>query len=89
MVISLHGKDLSYYMKNFKKFSLKTVLLIADQLLDIIKQIHQRNIIHRDLKPENIVVGLKDPHKIYLVDFGISKIFKDTNNKHMLSLVIY
>ena len=28
------------------------------------------------MKPENVLVGI-DPSEIYLVDFGISKVFKD------------
>lgn len=33
---------------------------------------------HRDLKPENILFGIEDESsKIYVVDFGISKIYRD------------
>lgn len=39
---------------------------------------------HRDLKPENMILGLgKEIHKLYLIDFGISKIYRDSNNRHM------
>lgn len=33
---------------------------------------HQVNILHRDLKPENVLLS-KDSHRIYIVDFGLSK----------------
>lgn len=40
--------------------------------------------IHRDIKPENVLVGRDDEeHLLYIVDFGISKFFKDENNSHM------
>jgi serine/threonine protein kinase len=43
-------------------------------------KIHQRSIVHRDLKPDNIVIGVdKESDKIHLIDFGISKLFKDIN----------
>jgi casein kinase I family protein HRR25 len=60
MVISLLGADLAYYMKMLKKFSLKTVLMLADQLIPILESIHNRSIIHRDLKPENILMGREE-----------------------------
>ena len=40
---------------------------------------------HRDLKPENILMGRdKNVSKAYLVDFGISKIIRDGNGKHIV-----
>lgn len=43
-----------------------------------------RSIIHRDMKPENILVGYKNQNmSIYLVDFGISKFYKDSRGEHM------
>ena len=38
---------------------------------------------HRDLKPENILVGKEDNSQIYLVDFGVSKLFLDKHDNHM------
>jgi len=44
---------------------------------------HSRSVIHRDLKPENLVIGRdKEQGKIFLIDFGISKLFRDRYNKH-------
>lgn len=39
------------------RFSLKTTLMIAIQMIDRLKDIHDKDIIHRDLKPENIMIG--------------------------------
>lgn len=46
-------------MKKTEKnsFSLKTTFMIGYALLEILKNIHNRNILHRDLKPENILVN--------------------------------
>eukprot|EP00828_Plagiopyla_frontata_P021528 TRINITY_DN28120_c0_g1_i1.p1 TRINITY_DN28120_c0_g1~~TRINITY_DN28120_c0_g1_i1.p1 ORF type:complete len:313 (+),score=64.09 TRINITY_DN28120_c0_g1_i1:108-1046(+) len=60
------------------KFNLKTVLMIADQMLNSIEYIHSKNFIHRDIKPENFLVGLgKKSDQIFVIDFGLAKKFRD------------
>ncbi|CAK56660.1 unnamed protein product (macronuclear) [Paramecium tetraurelia] len=84
LVMQLLGNDLAYHFKQLKRFTLKTALLIAIQLIDVLEKLHFQGVIHRDLKPENILLGSgKDNGKIYLLDFGISKIYRDCNNKHI------
>jgi len=48
------------------------------QIVHVLERIHNKGVVHRDLKPENILFGIEDESsKIYVVDFGISKIFRD------------
>jgi casein kinase 1 len=80
LVIDLLGANLEqlYNVCN-RKLSLKTVLVIADQLLTRIELLHTKNYIHRDIKPENFLVGLgKRSDTIYLVDYGLAKKYKDS-----------
>ncbi|CAD8150639.1 unnamed protein product [Paramecium pentaurelia] len=74
MVIQLLGRDLSFYFRQQKKFSLKCSIQIAYDCVQILRNIHNRNVIHRDLKPENILMS-KDNESLYIVDFGISKVY--------------
>ena len=77
--MELLGKSLEdLFQENQKKFSLKTVCLIAEQMLDRIEFIHNKNIIHRDIKPDNFVMGLQNNYIVYILDFGLSKKYRSS-----------
>ena len=79
MVIDLLGpslEDLFNYCN--RKFSLKTVLLLADQMISRIEYIHSKNFIHRDIKPDNFLMGLgRRANLVNLIDFGLAKKYRD------------
>ena len=64
-------QDLMVFCGN--RFTLKTVLMLADQMLARVDSVHKKNFIHRDMKPENLLLD-KDPNnpKITIIDFGTS-----------------
>ena len=77
--LDLLGPNVAELMEKLgTKLSLKTVLMIADQLLTILQIIHQKNYIHCDIKPENLVIGhRKQARFIYLIDYGLARHYKD------------
>lgn len=58
MVMELLGPSLEDLF-NFcnRRFTLKTVLMLVDQMLVCVENLHQNHFVHRDLKPDNFVMG--------------------------------
>ena len=57
-----------------RRFSLKTVCMLAQEMIKRLECIHSKNFIHRDIKPDNFVVGLKqNANIVFLLDYGLSK----------------
>jgi serine/threonine protein kinase len=73
MVIELLGDSLQKIMNESIHLPLKVVMQIGVNILNLLKNIHDRGFIHRDIKPENFLLTLQQPKKIYIIDFGISK----------------
>ncbi|EAL51973.1 casein kinase, putative [Entamoeba histolytica HM-1:IMSS-B] len=86
MVMELLGpslEDLFTYCG--RKFSLKTTIMLADQCIKRIQEVHDRFFIHRDIKPDNFVMGMRNmSNTVYVIDFGLSKKYRDNKTmKHI------
>jgi serine/threonine protein kinase len=70
-------EDLFNFQK--RKFTLKTTLMLGDQMLSRIEYIHSKGYLHRDLKPDNFLMGVgKKKTQVYAIDFGLAKKYKDS-----------
>ncbi|EKX46301.1 hypothetical protein GUITHDRAFT_152456 [Guillardia theta CCMP2712] len=79
MIMDLLGpslEDLFNYCH--RKFSLKTVLMVGDQMITRLEYIHSKAFLHRDVKPDNFLMGThRKTHQVYIIDFGLSKRYVD------------
>jgi serine/threonine protein kinase len=61
-----------------RKFSLKTILLLADQLISRVQYMHTKSFIHRDIKPDNFLMGTgRLGNVVHIIDFGLTKEYRD------------
>lgn len=79
MVMELMGPSLEDVFNLCKRqLSVKSTLMLADQMLRRIEFLHSRNYIHRDIKPDNFLVGRgQKSNVVYVIDFGLAKKYRN------------
>lgn len=79
LVIELLGSSLEDHFNSCNRlFTLKTALMLVDQMLSRIEFFHNRSFIHRDVKPDNFIMGIgKNKSTVYAIDFGLAKRYRD------------
>ncbi|XP_073302545.1 casein kinase 1-like protein 2 [Primulina huaijiensis] len=86
LVMDLLGPSLEDLF-NFcsRKLSLKTVLILADQMINRVEFVHSKSFLHRDIKPDNFLMGLgRRANQVFAIDFGLAKKYRDSStHKHI------
>ncbi|MGI9472731.1 MAG: serine/threonine protein kinase [Rubripirellula sp.] len=73
----VEGESLQARIRREKRMDWRPTLDVGIQVCAALKHAHDMGVIHRDLKPANLLMTSDDVVK--LVDFGIAKIFGDSN----------
>ncbi|KPU74613.1 uncharacterized protein Dana_GF13879, isoform C [Drosophila ananassae] len=86
LVMELLGPSLEeMFVYCSRRFSLKTVLMLADQMIERLDHLHSHRYLHRDVKPDNFLMGVgANQHRVYMIDMGLAKSYwNKMSNKHV------
>ena len=85
LVMDRLGENLEQlFNKSDRKFTLETVLGIAERFLEIFEKVHEKGLLNRDIKPDNFVIGhnWNKRNTIYQIDFGLAMYYLQ-DGKHI------
>ena len=83
LVMDLLGpslEDLFHFCS--RRFTMKTILMLADQMIKRLEFMHSKCYIHRDIKPNNFLMGVDaQRNTLSLIDLGLAKKFKESESR--------
>lgn len=85
MVMDLLGPSLEdLFQKCNRRFDLRTVVRVGQQIVSRLEYMHSRKFMHRDIKPENFLMGTHQHcMRVFVIDFGLSKKYILKNGEHL------
>ena len=73
MVMDRLGDSLKQLRATRHKISLRTICIVACEMLTVLEGVHRRGFTHRDVKLSNIMVGGSRMDELWLIDFGLAR----------------
>ncbi|KAF5367088.1 hypothetical protein D9758_003971 [Tetrapyrgos nigripes] len=81
LVMDLLGPSLEdLFNKCGRKFSIKTVCMLAKQMITRVQTLHEKSLIYRDIKAENFLMGVPETdnaNTAHMIDLGLAKYYRD------------
>ncbi len=70
----LHGIGMNTYLREHKKADIDFTVMVANEVGNALKSMHDIGIIHRDVAPDNIYINSDKELSIKLLDLGAAKL---------------
>jgi eukaryotic-like serine/threonine-protein kinase len=84
----MQGRPLDVVLRSHKRLSLRDALPLFIDILQTLRAAHANDIVHRDLKPANVFLTRGTPSRTKLLDFGISKFQRETQDITQTGVVL-
>lgn len=65
-----------------RRLTMSSVAVLIQEFIKRLEELHNCGIVHRDIKPENFCLGGEDMKDVYLIDFGLSRAYRDDDYTH-------
>jgi serine/threonine-protein kinase len=76
----IQGEDLKQHLECGARFSVRSSIVIAHELLMALDHAHRQNVVHRDIKPANLLMEVTG--RVKLTDFGVARI-QEADETHL------
>lgn len=78
------GPNLNEVFKLSNKiFPWETIARIVIEMITRLEELHSCGYLHRDIKPDNFCLGGSRLEEIYIIDFGLSIKYVDSEGRHL------
>ena len=81
----LDGISLKDYVEQNGRMPVDTALVIINDLLNGVGEVHKKGILHRDIAPDNVI--LTNEGEVKILDFGSARFSSDNNEKTLSAFI--
>lgn len=81
----LDGISLKDYIEENGRMPVDTALVVINELLNGVAEVHKKGILHRDIAPDNVI--LTNEGEVKILDFGSARFSSDNNEKTLSAFI--